>query len=166
MKNASQQYKELYEQMCQLCASEGWGDPFSYARGKEIYMANAFNHQIWKAYSGPDGVDEAGECEYKSTIQSRIQGTYNGISVQATWDEQLAYLRDEKIAKYMHHYFGRFNKDSGTLEEAYVLTGDQVLDILIPKLEKQYAKKASAKDPRLGASVSSTEIKKHGKKII
>ena len=131
MKNASQQYKELYEQMCQLCASEGWGDPFSYARGKEIYMANAFNHQIWKAYSGPDGVDEAGECEYKSTIQSRIQGTYNGISVQA-----------------------------------YVLTGDQVLDILIPKLEKQYAKKASAKDPRLGASVSSTEIKKHGKKII
>ena len=164
MKNASQQYKELYEEICQLCASEEWGDPFSYARGKEIYMANAFKHQIWKEYSGPDGVDEDGECEYKSTTQVRIQGTYNGISVKPTWDERVAYLCDQKIAKYKHHYFGRFNKDTGTLEEAYVLTGEQVLDILIPKLKKQYPGKGA--DPRLGANVSMTEIKKYGKKII
>tara|TARA_A100001515_G_C4425833_1_gene162004 strand:+ start:78 stop:227 length:150 start_codon:yes stop_codon:yes gene_type:complete len=34
-----QKYIELYKQMADLCKQNGWGDPFSYARSKEIYAA-------------------------------------------------------------------------------------------------------------------------------
>ena len=34
-----EKYRDLYEQMYDLCKEQGWGDPFSYARSREIYMA-------------------------------------------------------------------------------------------------------------------------------
>ena len=34
-----EKYRDLYEQMYDLCDEQGWGDPFSYARSREIYMA-------------------------------------------------------------------------------------------------------------------------------
>ena len=34
-----EKYRDLYEQMYELCDQQGWGDPFSYARSREIYMA-------------------------------------------------------------------------------------------------------------------------------
>ena len=41
---------ELYEQMYKLCKDNKWGDPFSYARGKEIYMANKLGHTVAQHY--------------------------------------------------------------------------------------------------------------------
>ena len=32
-----QKFQELYKQMWDLCQENDWGDPFSYARAKEIY---------------------------------------------------------------------------------------------------------------------------------
>lgn len=34
-----QKFQELFEEMYQLCDEQGWGDPFSYARSREIHMA-------------------------------------------------------------------------------------------------------------------------------
>ena len=34
-----QQYQQLFEQMYALCEANEWGDPFSYARSREIHMA-------------------------------------------------------------------------------------------------------------------------------
>ena len=48
--------------------------------------------------------------EYKSTIDKRINGTYNGISVQDTWEEQERYLIDEKLGKYSGHYIARYER--------------------------------------------------------
>ena len=47
-------------------------------------MANFLKHKVAETYSGPDGIDCDGECEYKSTIDKNIKATYNGISVQDT----------------------------------------------------------------------------------
>ena len=69
-------FKELYEEMYLIC---GGLDPFSYARAREIYMAAELNHKVADNYSGEDGLDENGKpVEYKSTINKKIQGTYNG----------------------------------------------------------------------------------------
>ena len=160
-----EQFCKLFQQMSQLCIEQGWNDPFSYARGKEIYTACRLKHIVAKTYAGADATDELGECEYKSTTQNRIQGTYNGISVQPTWEEQVRYLKEDKIAKYQNHYFARFDLEKGDIVEAYRLDGDTVLDILLPKLEKQYLTAKHKKDPRLGASVTMTEIKKHGEPL-
>ena len=61
-----QEYRELYEKMAQLCDQQGWGDPFSYARSKEIYAATVLGHQVAKDFSGADAIDNGEEVEYKS----------------------------------------------------------------------------------------------------
>jgi len=106
-----QEYRQLYERMAQLCEDQGWGDPFSYARSKEIYAASMLGHRVADSFSGADAFNQANEpVEYKSTIASSPKGSYTGISVQETWAEQERYLYEEKLAKYPEHYYNRFEE--------------------------------------------------------
>ena len=158
-------YMEMYKAMAILCEEQGWGDPFSYARSKEIYAAGALGHKIAESFSGADGINQKGEeCEYKSTTGKNCKGSYTGISVQDTWEKQEKYLREEKILKYPEHYFIRF--EAGELVESWKLTGQQVYDILLPKLKKNYPTVLSKKDPRLSATVTWRDIQEHGKRVI
>ena len=91
-------FMELYDEMIDLANAEGLGDPFTYGRGKEIYLAQWLGHTTADTLAGADGVDENGEeVEYKSTISKNISATYNGVSVQDTWEDQIAYLKTKKI---------------------------------------------------------------------
>ena len=164
MNESVQNYKKAYESMYAICEANGWGDPFSYARSKEILMAGTLNHQVSITLAGADAIDEDGEAEYKSTTGKTIGGAYNGISVQKTWEEQERYLTEDKIGKYTNHYFARF--DGGKIAETWKLKGKDVLAILLPKLRKKFPNVLSQKDPRLGASVSKTEIENYGEKIL
>ena len=134
MMTAEEKYKIGKKMMLEACDENGWGDPFSYARAKEIDIAIQLGHKVSDTLSGADGYDEDGGCEYKSTIGKNINGTYNGISVQPTWSEQVEYLKNEKIGKYKNHYIARFDK--GNIVEVWKLDGKTVLNILLPKLEK------------------------------
>ena len=162
-----EQYKEAFETLYRLCEENNWGDPFSYARSREIHMATTLGHKIADCYSGADAFDEDGECEYKSTINKNINGTYNGISVQSTWEEQEEYLVDKKLGKYRNHYIARY--DGGSIVEVWKLTSDDVLSILLPKLKKDWERKVNStshKDPRLSGSITKKEIYKFGVKVI
>ena len=161
-----QEYCYLFERMYDLCKEQEWGDPGSYARSREIYMAIKFNHQVATTYSGADAFDGDKPVEYKSTIAKTINGTYNGISVQDTLEEQERYIIEDKIGKYPQHYYARF--DTGKIVEAWKLNSDKVLDILLPKIIKQYPKKKNGggKDTRIGVTVSQKEIKENGSQII
>ena len=146
-----QEFAQLFRRMYQICEQQQWGDPFSYARSREIYMANTLGHQIASTLSGADAIDEDGECEYKSTINPQIQATYNGISVQPTWEQQLAYLTSDKIGKYKNHYYARY--DGANIVELYKMSADKVLDYILPKLHTQYHREKKGKDPRLGVTI-------------
>lgn len=158
-----QEYKMLYERMYELCKEQEYGDPFSYARSREILISVLLGHDISPTLSGADGIDEDGECEYKSTISKNINGAYNGISVQESWEKQVDYLRNDKIAKYKNHYIVRF--DGSKIAEIWKLDGSVVCDILEPKLKKTYPTILTKKDPRLGASLTKKEIQTNGEKI-
>ena len=150
------EFNQLFTRMYDLCEEQEWGDPFSYARSREIHMANRLGHSISKNYSGSDAVTKEGmQVEYKSTICASINATYNGISVQPTWEEQVKYLKDEKIAKYPLHFFSRYSK--GKIKEIWSMEGVKVYELLLPKLKKQFFN-TKKKDPRLGASLSAKEI--------
>jgi len=164
MMTAEEKYKIGKKMMLEACDENGWGDPFSYARAKEIDIAIQLGHKVSDTLSGADGYDEDGGCEYKSTIGKNINGTYNGISVQPTWSEQVEYLKNEKIGKYKNHYIARFDK--GNIVEVYKLDGKTVLNILLSKLEKSYPTILEKKDPRLSASLTQKEIYKNGIKIL
>ena len=161
-----EKYRLLYEGMYELCNQQGWGDPFSYARSREIYMAGLLGHTIAESYSGEDAKDQDGGAEYKSTIGKNISGTYNGISVQETWEEQERYLKEDKIGKYPNHYFARY--DGPKIVEVWKLNCEDVLSIILPKIKKQFEKNQNItkKDPRLGATISKKEIQSRGKRIV
>ena len=154
-----QKFQQLFEEMYSLCGEQGWGDPFSYARSREIHLAGLLGHTVADDYSGADAIDQDGECEYKSTIGKNINGTYNGISVQSTWEDQEEYLIKQKIGKYANHYIARY--EGGKVVEVWKMTGDDVLSILLPKLKKDWNRKINStthKDPRLSATISKKEI--------
>ncbi len=155
-------FRELYKEMYFIC---GGLDPFSYARAREIYMSGEFGHKVADDYSGEDAFDENGKpVEYKSTIADKIQGTYNGISVHNTWEEQMKYLKEYKICKYEKHYFARF--ENGEIVEAYVLSGEDVLELILPRVKKQFDEGTShKKDPRIGVTIGHKDIKKYGTRI-
>jgi len=160
-----QKFQEWFEKGYQLCAEEGWGDPFSYARSREIHMAGVLGHRVADDYSGADAFDEDGGCEYKSTIANSINATYNGISVQDTWEEQERYLIEDKIGKYKNHYYARYAE--GKIVEVWKLDCNDVLAIVLPKAQKQYPKKraGNAKDPRIGVTISKKEIEAVGTRV-
>ncbi len=161
---------EFYlQKIDEICKENNMGDIFSYSKVKEVIMASKLGHSVPKDYSGADGYTESGiPVEYKSTIGKTISGTYNGVSVQPTWNKQKEYLIKEKIGKYPFHYYGRF--DGTKIVELYELTAEDVLKVLIPKLKKDYDRKTSSnskhKDPRLGSTINQTEIKKYGKSVL
>lgn len=161
-----QKFMKLYKELYKLCQENDWGDPFSYARAKEIYIACILGHKVTETYSGSDGYDKDGEYEYKSTITGKISATYNGISVQDTLEEQINYIKKEKIGKYKKHFCARF--EGPEISEMYELSGKDVVELLLPKIIKQYKTKSQGKhkDPRLGVSLNAKEIKQYGKKII
>lgn len=159
-----EQFEHHFKAMYKICEEQGWGDPFSYAVSREILIANKLGHKKADTLSGADGYDQDGACEYKSTIGKNINGAYNGISVQSTWEKQVKYLKEEKIGKYKNHYAVRF--DGAEIVECYTMTGDKVLELLLPKLKKNYESTLTKKDPRLGASLCMTEIHKHGVRLI
>jgi hypothetical protein len=160
-----QRYRHLYEKMAQLCEEQGWGDPFSYARSKEIYAATVLNHRVADSFSGADAFNQANEpVEYKSTIAGSPKGSYTGISVQETWAKQEKYLYEEKLAKYPEHYYNRF--EGGKLAESWKMKGMDVYNTLLPKLKKKFPDVLKKKDPRLSANITWTEIKALGTKVI
>ena len=85
--------------------------------------------------------------------------------MQDTLEEQERYIIEDKIGKYPYHYYARFS--DGKVVEAWKLTGEKVLEILLPKIKKQFeAGPKHKKDPRIGVSVTTKEIKENGEKIM
>lgn len=165
-------FQQLFEQMYQLCEEQGWGDPFSYARSREIHLAGILGHKVAETYSGADAFYKNKKnkkhkgLEYKTTIRDYVNATYNGISVQDTWEEEELYLVNDKIGKYSDHYIARY--DSGKVVEVWKLTSDDVLMILLPKLKRDWERKINGKykDPRLSARLTKKEIYQYGIKVV
>ena len=157
-------FMKAYEMMIEACEEGGFGDPFSFSRGKEIYLAIKLRHTVHVEYSGPDAFDDEGACEYKSTTQEKITASYTGISCQETWERQVNYLRKEKIGRYRNHYCARFK--GSEICEVWWLGGVDVCRIAEKKLKKTFYRRRKSKDPRLSFSLSKKEIMENGIRII
>jgi hypothetical protein len=164
---AQQRYLDAFSALYAAAEEMNAGDPMSYARSREIHLACLLGHTVADTYSGADAfLPDGTPVEYKSTIGKAISATYNGISVQPTWEDQEAYLIDHKIGCYPQHFYARY--EGATVAEVWVLDSDTVLSLLLPKAQKQYASKRNgkAKDPRIGVTLSAGEIRKHGRRLV
>lgn len=162
--NDGNRFKSIFKEMYKLCEKNNWGDPYSYARSREILMAIELNHKIADTYSGADGIDKNGkEVEYKSTIGKKLNVTYSGISKKSTWEKQLDYIKKEKIGKYHEHFYARF--DGPIIVEIWKVDADSLVEHIIPKLKNVFFSKKIKADPRLCVNVNEKFIKSKGIKI-
>ena len=157
-------YQECFRKMFEICWKNNWGDPFSYARSREILIAGLLGHKVAETYSGADGIqDEDIEVEYKSTIGSKLSASYSGISKKATWEEQVEYITNEKIGKYKYHYHARF--EGPDIVEVWRLNGEELVPIILQKIENQFYSTKVKADPRLACTISEKLIKKMGTEV-
>ena len=164
---AQQRYLDAFAALYEAAEEMNAGDPMSYARSREIHMACLLGHTVADTYSGADAyLPDGTPVEYKSTIGKQISATYNGISVQPTWEDQEEYLIEHKIGCYPQHFYARY--EGADVAEVWVMDADTVLSLLLPKAQKQYASKRNgkAKDPRIGVNISAGEIRKHGRRLV
>jgi len=144
----------------------GSSDMVNYGRLTEVKTSILLGLEWNSGFKSKDATDKNGNpVELKSTTQSRLNGTYNGLSVFENRDDFVEYLHN-KFPNNTRHIFTRY--DGGDLMEAYEMENSDVLDILIRKTAKDWTDGkhcVNRKDPRAGASVCMTEIKKLGKQL-
>ena len=173
VKTPQDEFIELFKKLGKLSEDNNWGDPFSYARSREIMASIKLGHDMCGTYSGADAFTKCElkkPIEYKSTIGKKICGSYTGISVFPTWQQQYEYLEKQKIGKYLHFY-NRFSDHE--LVESWTVPSHKVLEILSKKLRKSFdeqgnikASQMKKKDPRLSASMTYYEIINNGVQVI
>jgi len=167
LNDLKEEYKRVCARQYEISTKLGWGDTSNYSRQKEALMAVTLKHRLASEYAGADaykGETDDFPVEYKSTVDKHIKATYNGISRHSTWEEQEAYLKNDKIGKYKEHYIARFVGPE--IVEMYMLTSDKVLEYILPKIKIQYENRNSRKDPRLGIQLSKKFIISNGTKLI
>jgi hypothetical protein len=163
----TEEYYYLWNRTYDLCIANEWGDPYSYARSREIYIANTLGHKIGITFSGPDAYEDTEmkiPVEYKTTTGKNIKASYTGISVHDTWEKQLLYLQNEKICKYQRHYFARF--DGSKLAELWCMNCDKVLIGILPTIKKSFENSNRGADPRLCATLSKKYIYANATQIV
>jgi|TARA_B110000967_G_scaffold203880_1_gene245309 hypothetical protein len=161
----AQEFNWCSQRLSKLCDENTWGDHFGPGRAREIMMANFLGHKVALKTSGADAYENGDEpVEYKSTMQNNISATYNGISVQETWEKQVEYLNNEKICKYKNHYYARFN--GGKIVGMYKMGCDKVIEYLLPRLKRQFDKEKKGKDPRLGVTITKKYIINNSEKLL
>ena len=169
MKPAEQRYLEAFEALtCAFQELTGNTDPFNYSRAKELHVCLVLDLNWNSANDGADAFDSSGRpVEIKTTTAKRINGTYNGLSVYDTFSEFVDYLHS-KFPENTRHIFARY--EGSKLVELYELSNSVIIDILLKKIRKNFDNEGilneaskNKKDPRLGANVCMTEIKKDGK---
>ena len=163
-------FLEKAEELVQLASELNYGDPYAAGRMREIILASKLGHTLHHDLHGEDAkfINEEStliKVEYKTNFESfGIKGRYD-VSWQPTWEDQVYYLEKEKIADKKFHYFATFTSNY-TIAEVYQLTGDKVLELLLPEIEKRYNTTNSEKKNRgLYATLGQPAIKKYGEHI-
>jgi hypothetical protein len=170
MNDKQKQFLQKAEELVQLAGELNYGDPYAAGRMREIILASKLGHTLHHDLHGEDAkfISEDSKVikvEYKTNFESfGIKGRYD-VSWQPTWEDQVYYLETEKIGDKKFHYFATFTIDY-TVAEVYELSGEKVLEILLPQFEKKYNTTNSEKKNRgLYATLGQPDIKKYGKHI-
>lgn len=148
---------------------KGWNNPFNYNRFFEFVQARVLGYNLTSVGGGSDAINDDNQTtefkgtEYKGFSKKGVElshsFTYNGTTKKPTLEEQEQYCR-EKIMRDPLHHWTIFDYENGKLLKTIQLTAEQVWEVLWPKWKKSWHKSSFAADPRIGASISTSELKK------
>ena len=154
------------------------GNPFNYNRFFEFMQSKWLGYTLLGVGGGSDAIDDIkGTTELKATkyLGTKVKGdekshsfSYNGTSFFKDLTRQRNYCYN-KIMRDKWHHWSIYDEHKGTLIKTIKLTNEQVWEVLWPKWKKSWDNAASAfrgekenADPRIGATISTNELKKAG----
>jgi len=160
------QFAKKYEELVQLAQLMEVGDPFGPGRAREIILAGILGHKIGDTLHGIDAQSFCGKktYEYKTSLSTTYLTPRYDVSWCDTWENQVEYLKLNKIANHEFHFFASFTI-FGEVTAIYKMSGEKVLELLLPKLQRKFyaPKKRSGV---LYASLSEKDLRKHAEKIL
>ena len=159
-KNAIENLVNIFEEL-------GLGDPFGAGRAREAILASFLEHKLGEDLHGCDAYTDDGNIyEYKTTlVSSGLAGRYD-VSTQPTWEEQVEYLTEDKIANNTYHYYATFTSKL-ELVSVWKMDGKTVLDLLLPKIKhKFFQDKTHLRVQGIHATLSAKDIRENAIKLL
>lgn len=160
------EFAKKYAELVQLAHLMDVGDPFGAGRAREIILSGILEHKIGDKLHG---IDAQSFCatktyEYKTWLDSCYPTARYDVSWCDTWENQVEYLKHNKIANHEFHFFASFTV-FGEVTAIYKMSGEKVLELLLPKLQRKFyaPKKRSGV---LYASLTQKDLREHAEKII
>jgi len=166
-----EQMKNILLYVVKWFYDRGLGNPFNYNRAFELIQALTLGYILEKVGGGSDGkkLDSDETAEFKGTEYKGMNKkgnaelsnsvSYNGTSRYDTIVEQEEYCK-KKVMRDRFHYWTFIDYKSGKLVKTLKIPADTVWKILWPKWKKSWETGGNAKDPRIGASVSTNLLEK------
>lgn len=150
---------------------EKLGNPLLYNRGYEFIQSEFHNCTLCPVGGGSDAFlkdDPSQTVEFKATKYLGLSANgnekshsfaYNGTSRYDNLQEQEHYCRN-KIMRDKYHLWSIIDYEQGTILKTIKLLSEDVFEVLWPKWKLSF-ENPSAKDPRIGASISTNELDKY-----
>ena len=160
-----EQFTKKYAELVQIANQMDVGDPFGAGRAREIILSGILGHKIGSDLHGIDAESFCGKetYEYKTSLSTKYLTPRYDVSWCDTWENQIEYLKQNKIANHEFHFFASFTI-LGEVTAIYKMSGDKVLELLLPKLQRKFyaPKKRSGV---LYASLSEKDLREHAELI-
>jgi len=165
----------LGAKLLEIFKFNGWGNPFNYNRFFEFVQAKLHGFVLTTVGGGSDGVRENDPTETAEFKAAEFKGfkkdgkpyslscSYNGTSRFEKWEEDQEPYCINKIMRDLYHYWDFFDYGNCDLRPIFSIKirNTELLKILLPKWKKSW-ENTSAKDSRIGASISIVELEKSG----
>ena len=164
------QMKEILLAVLKWFKKKGLANPFNYNFGFEFIQAVTHGFRVAPVGGGSDGISlidpnitaEFKATEYKGHNKKGVDKShsfiYNGTSRFDTIEDQKEYCYN-KIMRDPHHYWTIFDYNLGSLYKTFKVKNSDVWSLIWTKWEKSWYN-TNNKDPRIGGSVSTNEMKK------
>ena len=164
------QMKEVLLTVLKWFKKKTLANPFNYNYGFEFIQAVTHGFRVAPVGGGSDGIsltDPKITAEFKATeykgqnkkgVDKSHSFSYNGTSRFDTLREQEEYCYN-KIMSDPFHYWTIFDYNLGSLYKTFKVKNSDVWSLIWTKWEKSWYN-TNNKDPRIGGSVSTNEMKK------
>lgn len=155
-------------------------NPYNYNRAFEWLQAKKLGFKLSNVGGGSDGYIGDTTAEFKATAYKGLtqKGKEKSHTFQYNGMERIHHHKDKgtsrkdtlkkqeeicrkKIMRDPYHYWSLIDYKVGKFVRTYKVPAETVWRLLWPKLERSWYK-SKAKDPRIGCSVSTNELRQSG----
>ena len=105
-----EKFTKKYTELVRIAQQMDVGDPFGAGRAREIILSGILGHKIGSDLHGIDAESFCGKetYEYKTSLSTKALSPRYDVSWRDTWEKQIEYLEQDKIANHEFHFFASF----------------------------------------------------------